>query len=188
MVTHFSVSNKVACGRKIQSIGCSQDVTEVTCKTCRNTEAYRSAVVAATAERAPRPRLVAVSLHPSSKQSRRIAFVEWMRSLRHGERLPRGRFFACRAGQIGRNLRAYQVGGSDVVAAFDPQGAIAALCEQTGQDLDEWDISEVVPVENERLDCLEIFNQDDGIYETLKTTLRQDLARLAGPTYMYGWE
>ena len=116
-----------------------------------------------------------------------MAFGEWLRKLGKGDRLPRGRYFAAKQGGEFRQLLAYQVGDYDVVAAYDPQGAIAAMCEQTGQALDEWDLSEVELVSDQRLDALEIHNQDEGVVEKLKTSLRQDLATLIAPTYLYGW-
>ncbi|MGN9498484.1 hypothetical protein ACTMQ1_26525 [Pseudomonas syringae pv. aptata] len=85
-------------------------------------------------------------------------------------------------------LIAYQVGDYDIVAAFDPQGAIAVLCEQTGQDPTEYELSEVELVSGKLLDSLEVFNQDEGKTERLETSLRQDIAKLTVPTYMYGWE
>ncbi|RXU01348.1 hypothetical protein B1F69_04480 [Pseudomonas syringae] len=85
-------------------------------------------------------------------------------------------------------LIAYQVGDYDIVAAFDPQGAIAVLCEQTGQDTTEYELSEVELVSGKLLDSLEVFNQDEGKTERLETSLRQDIAKLTVPTYMYGWE
>lgn len=85
-------------------------------------------------------------------------------------------------------LVAYQVGDYDIVAAFDPQGAIAVLCEQTGQDQSEFELSEVELVSDKHLDSLEVFDQSEGKTERLDTSLRQDIAKLTVPTYLYGWE
>jgi hypothetical protein len=85
-------------------------------------------------------------------------------------------------------LIAYQVGDSDIVAAYDPEGAIAVLCKQTGDDLDEFTLDDVELVGDKLLDSMEIFNQDEGKTEALETSLRQDIARLTEPTYMFGWE
>lgn len=85
-------------------------------------------------------------------------------------------------------LIAYRVGDYDIVAAFDPQDAIAVLCEQTDRDPTEYELSEVELVSDKHLDALEVFNQDEGKTERLKTSLRQDMAKLTVPTYMYGWE
>lgn len=87
-----------------------------------------------------------------------------------------------------RPLIAYQVGDYDIVAAFDPQGAIAVLCEQTGEELNEYDLTDVKLVSDKHLDALEIFDQDEGKTEQLETSLRQDIAALTEPTYMFGWE
>jgi hypothetical protein len=86
------------------------------------------------------------------------------------------------------SLVAYQVGDYDIVAAFDPEGAIAVLCEQTGQDHSDFELSEVELVGDKHLDSLEVFNEDEGRTERLETSLRQDIAKLTVPTYMYGWE
>ncbi|RMN21130.1 hypothetical protein ALQ64_02842 [Pseudomonas cannabina] len=85
-------------------------------------------------------------------------------------------------------LVAYQVGDFDIVAAFDPQGAIAVLCEQTDQDLSDFELSDVEVVSDKHLDSLEVFDLDEGKTERLETSLRQDIAMLTLPTYMYGWE
>jgi len=87
-----------------------------------------------------------------------------------------------------RPLIAYQVGDYDVVAAFDPQGAIAVLCEQTGEELSEYELKDVILVSDKHLDSLEIFDQDEGKIEKLDSSLRQDIAALTEPTYMFGWE
>lgn len=87
-----------------------------------------------------------------------------------------------------RPLIAYQVGDYDIVAAFDPQGAIAVLCEQTGEDLSEYELKDVILVSDKHLDSLEIFDQDEGKIEKLDSSLRQDIAALTEPTYMFGWE
>ncbi|MCF5382049.1 hypothetical protein GIW05_00745 [Pseudomonas syringae] len=74
------------------------------------------------------------------------------------------------------------------MAAFDPQGAIAILCEQTDQDTSEYQLSDVEPVSDKHLDATEVFDQVEGKAELLKASLRQDIAKLTVPTYMYGWE
>lgn len=87
-----------------------------------------------------------------------------------------------------RSLIAYQVGDYDIVAAFDPHGAIAVLCEQTGEELSEYELEDVKLVSDKHLDSLEIYDQDEGKTERLETSLRQDVAALTEPTYMFGWE
>lgn len=185
MVMHFATSSKVACGRNNHNLTSVQGVDRVSCKACRNTEAYRAAVAAAATTPAP---VAAEVPAATSSQAPRVAFGEWLRKLGKGDRLPRGRYFAGKLGGEPRQLRAYQVGDSDVVAAYDPQGAIAAMCEQTGQALDEWELSQVELVSDQCLDAMEIHNQDDSVVEKLKTSLRQDLATLTGPAYLFGWE
>lgn len=191
MVKHFSTSNKVACGRKNHNLISGLTIDGVTCKTCRNSEAFRAAVAAAnTVSPDPvKPVRVAVQVREATvTRVAGIAFGEWLHKLGKGEGLPRGRYFAGKSAGEVSPLRAYQVGDSDVVAAYDPQGAIAAMCEQTGQALDEWELSDVKLVGNKRLDALEIYNQDEGVVEKLKTSLRQDLATLTKPAYLFGWE
>lgn len=85
-------------------------------------------------------------------------------------------------------LIAYQVGDCDVVAAFTPEGAIAVLCEQTGEELDEYELDDVVLVSDKSLDNLEAFDQDEGRMVTLEMSLRQELTMLTKPTYLYGRE
>jgi hypothetical protein len=87
-----------------------------------------------------------------------------------------------------QSLIAYQVGDYDIVAAHDPEGAIAVLCAQTGQDPSEFELTEVELVSDKHLDSLEIFDLDEGKTERLKTSLRQDIAALQVPAYMYGWD
>ena len=85
-------------------------------------------------------------------------------------------------------LKAYQVGHFDIVAAASPEGAIAVLCEHTGADLDEYTTDEVELVDDARLDALEVYDEAEGKLEQMKTSLRQDLAKLTEPSYMVGWE
>lgn len=85
-------------------------------------------------------------------------------------------------------LNAYQVGDYDVVAAFTPEGAIAVLCEQTGEGLDEYELDDVVLVSDKTLDNLEAFDQDEDRMVRLEMSLRQELTMLTKPTYLYGWE
>ncbi|MFL1449090.1 hypothetical protein ACI77O_11915 [Pseudomonas tritici] len=85
-------------------------------------------------------------------------------------------------------LKAYQVGDFDIVAAYTPAGAIDVLCGQSGMPRDDYVLNDVSLVGDKKLDSLEIFNQDEGKTETLKTSLRQDVAALAAPAYIYGWD
>lgn len=85
-------------------------------------------------------------------------------------------------------LVAYYVGDSDIVAAYTPEGALAVFCQQTGQDVDEFTVAEVIPVEAQYLDALQVYNRAEATMETLETTLREDLAALDAPAYLCGWE
>lgn len=85
-------------------------------------------------------------------------------------------------------LKAYQVGDSDIVAAFDPAGAIKVLSDFNGEPLNEYALTEVALVSDALLDNRKGFNTDDGTIETLDQTLREQMAALTMPTYLYGWE
>jgi hypothetical protein len=85
-------------------------------------------------------------------------------------------------------LKAYQVGDYDIVAAYTPEGAIEILCENFGYPREDYTIDEVQLVSDKHLDSLEVFNVDEGKTETLQTSLRQDVAALNAPAYIYGWE
>ena len=164
MVKHFCISSeKTACGRRIGFISAVL-LDEVTCKACRVTTAYRTAVNAA----AP---------------GKPIVFEEWRCKLRSGERLPRGKYFAGkRAG-----LQAYQVGHGDVVAAYSPKGAIAVLCAQTGDELDAYGLDDVELIGGNRLAGKKYFDTDLGRMMRNATSLSQDLYALEKPTYLHGW-
>ncbi len=84
-------------------------------------------------------------------------------------------------------LRAYQVGDNDIVAAYDPAGAIQVLVDFAGygQDFDE---SDVEPVSDKMLDATEALDQDEGRTVRLEKTLRQELEELTEPAYLHGWE
>lgn len=85
-------------------------------------------------------------------------------------------------------LIAYQVGDTDIVAAFDPQGAIEVLCLQGGMPLSDYEIDDVSEVGDELLDSLEMFDIDEGKVEKLDQSLRQQISALTEPTYLFGWE
>lgn len=89
--------------------------------------------------------------------------------------------------QAGRVLRAYQVGDNDIVAAYDPAGAIKVLSDFAGYG-DDFDESEVDLVSDKMLDNTEAFDIDEGKTITLEKTLRQELAELTEPAYLHGWE
>jgi hypothetical protein len=113
-----------------------------------------------------------------------VVFEEWRYKLEGNERLPRGKFFAGKT----PSLKAYQVGDNDIVAAYTPSGAIEVLCEQTDYPRSDYTLDEVKLVGRKLLDSLEIYDQDEGKVEPLETSLRQDVAALTAPTYMFGWE
>jgi hypothetical protein len=113
-----------------------------------------------------------------------VAFEEWRYQVEGGSRLPRGQFFAGK----GPSLKAYQVGDFDVVAAYTASGAIDVLCEVTEYPRSDYTQADVKRVGRKTLDNLEVFDQDEGKIEILETSLRQDIAALTEPAYMYGWE
>lgn len=87
-----------------------------------------------------------------------------------------------------QRLVAYQVGDNDIVAAYDPAGAIEVLCTYNGYELDEFTVDEVVAVSDALLDSTEAFDQDEGKTVPLEKTLRQELEELTEPAYLHGWE
>lgn len=87
-----------------------------------------------------------------------------------------------------QRLIAYQVGDNDIVAAYDPLGAIEVLCTYNGYELDEFTVDEVVAVSDALLDSTEAFDQDEGKTAPLEKTLRQELEELTEPAYLHGWE
>lgn len=87
-----------------------------------------------------------------------------------------------------QRLIAYQVGDNDIVAAYDPAGAIEVLCTFNGYELDEFTVDEVVAVSDALLDSTEAFDQDEGKTVPLEKTLRQELEELTEPAYLHGWE
>lgn len=89
---------------------------------------------------------------------------------------------------IARNLIAYQVGDNDIVAAYDPAGAAALLCEYCGYQEGEFTADNTEIVSDTLLDSTEAYYEDSDEKIQLKTTLRQDVVALTEPTYMYGWE
>lgn len=88
---------------------------------------------------------------------------------------------------MSKELKAYQVGDNDIVAAHDPAGAIKVLVDFVGYD-DDIDESEVDLVSDKTLDAAEAYDQDEGKTVPLEKTLRQELAELTEPAYLHGWE
>lgn len=87
-----------------------------------------------------------------------------------------------------RQIFAYQVGDNDIVAAYDPVGAIKVLSQFNGYPDDEYEDSDVELVSDKVLDNTEAFDIDEGKTITLEKTLRQELAELTEPAYLHGWE
>ena len=85
-------------------------------------------------------------------------------------------------------LTVYQVGDTDIVAAYTPEGAIEVLCKQLGMPLEDYTSADVLPVDDALLDATEAFDQEADISVKLATTLRQDVALLTEPSYLCGWE
>ena len=164
MVKHFVISlGKTACGRSGGFVS-AVSLDQVTCKGCLATTAYRAAV-------------------ESQVPVKSLVFEEWRCKLRNGERLPRGKFFAGKSA----GLQAYQVGDGDVVAAYSPEGAIAVLCAQTGDEAGAYELNEVELVGAKRLNGKRYFDTELGRVMRTKTPLLQDLRALEKPSYLYGW-
>ncbi|KSW22801.1 MULTISPECIES: hypothetical protein [unclassified Pseudomonas] len=87
-----------------------------------------------------------------------------------------------------KTLKAYQVGDNDIVAAYDPAGAIEVMCEECGYVEEDFALDEVVLVRDEVLDVMQAYDQDEGKVVPLEKSLRQELAELTEPAYMLGWE
>ncbi|ANI17070.1 hypothetical protein A9C11_25175 [Pseudomonas citronellolis] len=100
MVTHFLIgTSQAACGRSDPNVAGSQDVAQVSCKTCRRTNAFTQAQEAAgSAPAAPKP---APAAAPKSKQPARApaqsgrdaarqAWQARLSALSGKARLPRG--------------------------------------------------------------------------------------------------
>jgi len=86
-------------------------------------------------------------------------------------------------------LTAYQVGDYDIVAAYDPAGAIEQLKKASDGDYDDLDPErDVLIVSDKWLDATEVFDQDEGKLVPLEKTLRQQLEELTEPQHMWGWE
>lgn len=85
-------------------------------------------------------------------------------------------------------LKAYQIGDNDIVAAYDPAGAIEVMCEECGYVEEDFALDEVVLVRDEVLDVMQAYDQDEGKVVPLEKSLRQELAELTEPAYMVGWE
>ena len=86
------------------------------------------------------------------------------------------------------NLKAYQVGDCDVVAAYDEAGAIKVLEDIRGYPEGEFSHYDVKLVSTERLDAKKAFDIDEGVMIDLESTLREDIASMTEPAYCYGWE
>lgn len=100
MVTHFLIgTSQAACGRSDPNVAGSQDVAQVSCKTCRRTNAFTQAQEAAgSAPAVPKP---APAAAPKSKQparspaqsgrdAARQAWQARLSALSGKTRLPRG--------------------------------------------------------------------------------------------------
>lgn len=85
-------------------------------------------------------------------------------------------------------LKAYQVGETDIVAAYDPAGAIKVLCDFNGEPCATFELDEVVPVSDALLDNRTAYDSDEKIFVTLEKTLREQMAELNAPAYLHGWE
>lgn len=78
-------------------------------------------------------------------------------------------------------LKAYQVGGNDIVAAGSVEEALAVLEELAGEiDLT---IEDVAPIAEDELDVP--VEDEEG---NACPTIRQMLAELSEPAYLFGWD
>lgn len=87
-----------------------------------------------------------------------------------------------------RILTAYQVGEYDVVAAYDEAGALAQLLNDNYHAAEGLTMDDVVPVDDGTLDSLVAVDEETGETITVTKTLRQQVAEMAEPKYLYGWE
>lgn len=85
-------------------------------------------------------------------------------------------------------LRAYQVGDQDIVAAYDPAGAIQVLTQFNGELADTYELSDVTLASDALLDNRLAFEPDDRLYILLDKSLREEMAELSEPAYLHGWE
>ena len=86
-------------------------------------------------------------------------------------------------------LQAYQVGDNDIVAAYDPAGAIEVLKKASDGDYDDLEPErDVFIVSDKWLDATEVFDQDEGKLVPMEKTLRTQLAEITEPQNMWGWE
>lgn len=88
-------------------------------------------------------------------------------------------------------LKAYQVGDCDVVAAYTPEQAFEVLNEMAGYTQDgvfSFELNDVKLVDDQVLDATMYYDLDEGKTVHLETTLRQDLLVLTEAGYLYGWE
>lgn len=91
-----------------------------------------------------------------------------------------------------QELKAYQVGDCDVVAAYTPEQAIEVLNDVCGYPIAEnvfdFTLEDVKLVSDGILDARQYYDLDEGKTVNLETSLREDLALLTEPQYFYGWE
>lgn len=185
MVTHYGIgADKVACGRNNHNLVSSKAPKGVTCKTCLATEVYRAAEASSLLER---PVVVQVTAAPKVSPiatlvpASRVAFGEWLRKRVEGDRLPRGQYFSGK--KAGRQLVAYQVGDSDIVAHYSPEEAAAFMCEFSGYPEGEFTVDDVEAVDASLMNAP--MRDEEG---NECPPLRHDLAAATVPTYLHGWE
>lgn len=85
-------------------------------------------------------------------------------------------------------LKAYQVGETDIVAAYDPAGAIETLQKFNGDPSCTFDLDEVNLISDDMLDCRTGYDNDEKEIVVLEQTLREQMAELTEPGYLHGWE
>lgn len=168
MTTHYGVGpDQVACGRNDHNLVSVRTAAGVTCKNCRSTVVYRSALAAAELN-CVHAKPVSEVITPSAKP---IAFQDWLCKSRKGDRLPRGRYFAGKeAGRIhGAVLPSVYdwclysgVAESKVVAELNcALGSILLKAER--ERLEPWDLVGLLSI---RIDAVQQRYGDYGAYDS----------------------
>ncbi|OHX11314.1 hypothetical protein [Chromobacterium sphagni] len=78
-------------------------------------------------------------------------------------------------------LKAYQVGGNDIVAAGSREEALAVLEELAGQT--DLTVGDVAPIAEDELDVPVVDEEGNPC-----PSIRQMLAELSEPAYLFGWD
>lgn len=88
-------------------------------------------------------------------------------------------------------LKAYQVGDCDVVAAYTPESAVKIMNEMAGNidgDIFAFSVDDTKLVSDDILDSMKYYDLDEAETVYLERSLRQDIALMTEEQYAYGWE